>query len=264
MDDKPQGWAATYAAWFELSSVADRYHLRPPYPDQAIQRLAALVDPGARAVLDVGCGLGDLARPLAPLVDRVDAVDRSQAMVTNAQHMPGGSVENIRWMVDLVEEAPLRPPYGLVVCGDSIHWLNWEVALPLFARSLTPGGYLAVVQRHWLSESGLRDAVGPIYARHGANPDFMPLDPVEELQRRGLFERCEEFTTGAEPWRPTTDQLVDCHHSQNGFTLEKMSDPDGFARELTGALMDCGRLGADGRFDLTVHATITWGRPLAP
>ena len=105
--------------------------------------------------------------------------------------------------------------------------------------------------------------MAPVYTRHGANPDFTPLDPVVELERRGLFERYGEFTTSAEPWRPSAEQLIGCHHSQNGFTLEKMTDPDGFARELTSQLTRCGKLAGDGCFDLSVQATVTWGTPAA-
>ena len=43
-------------------------------------------------VLDAGCGPGDLARPLAPLVGRVDAVDLSPRMIAEGRSREGGAV----------------------------------------------------------------------------------------------------------------------------------------------------------------------------
>ena len=77
MEAKPKGWASEYAAWFDEPSAVDRYHLRPPYPAETFDLLASLVVGSLRVVLDAGCGPGDLALGLAPLVDRADGVDRS-------------------------------------------------------------------------------------------------------------------------------------------------------------------------------------------
>lgn len=261
MEPKPEGWAARYGAWFEEQSVADRYDLRPPYPSETYPTLAALIADGPRAVLDAGCGLGDLARPLAPLVDRVDAVDRSAAMIARARTQPGGDAENLRFLHGDVETAQLAPPYALVVCGDSLHWFEWERALPRFAEVLSPHGLLAVVHRTWMRDADLRKRLDPIYARHAANPDFAPLDLVEELERRDLFSCEGRSTVAAEPWRPTLDELIGCHHSQSGFVLEKMADPAGFDRDLTEVAASF-PAGADGRFELDVAAEVVWGRPL--
>ena len=262
MESKPRGWAADYAAWFDLVSVAERYGLRPPYPDQTFDLLASLVDPADRSVLDAGCGLGELARPLTRRVERVDAVDRSAAMLARGRTMDGGDAANLGWVLGTVEQAPLAPAYGLIVCGDSIHWFDWSVALPRFSRSLTPQGRLALVQRRWLQRALIRERLAPLYARHSANTDFEPLDPVTELEWRGLFERLGEQTMTAAAWRPTLDELIGCHHSQNGFALEKMDDPDAFDRELADELTRSLHPGVDGRYDLVVDATITWGRPV--
>ncbi|MBV9278962.1 MAG: class I SAM-dependent methyltransferase, partial [Chloroflexi bacterium] len=51
-----------------------------------------------RVVLDAGCGTGDVARPLAPLVDRVDAVDISAGMIERGRRLPGGENPAITWI----------------------------------------------------------------------------------------------------------------------------------------------------------------------
>jgi SAM-dependent methyltransferase len=222
--------------------------------------LTSLIAPAARTVLDAGCGVGDLARPLAPLVDRVDAVDPSSPMLVRGAGLPGGGAMNLRWIHSGIESAVLRPPYGLIVCGDSVHWFDWSVALTRFSDSLAPGGCMAIVQRNWSAEADLQARLRAIYARHGANPDFRPLDPVTELERRGLFERAGEHVTAPATWSPTLETLIVCHHSQNGFVLEKMRDPGAFDRELADVM---GAVATDdGRLALEVVARIVWGKPI--
>ena len=104
-----------------------------------------------------------------------------------------------------------------------------------------------------------RTRLGPIYSSYAAKTDFTRKDVVEELERRGLFVQTGTRTTAPEPWRPTLEELIGCHHSQSGFVLEKMSDPEGFDRELA-AVIDELVPARDGRYELDVVATVTWGR----
>jgi SAM-dependent methyltransferase len=258
VEPKPKGWGPQYAAAFEERSVAARYGLRPPYPPGTFELLAALAPGERRAVLDAGCGPGDLARGLAPLVDHVDAVDRSPAMIEAARARP--APPNVRWIEEDVEDAELDPPYALVVAGDSIHWFDWERALPRFAEILTPAGVLAILSRDWSGPETLRQRRREVYARHATNRDFKPLDPVDELERRGLFDVLGRHVTESAEWTPTLDELLGCHHSQSSFVLERMTDPDGFDRELGAALEELAPRSGE-RFRLTVRAMISWGRP---
>jgi SAM-dependent methyltransferase len=260
MEPKPSGWSAEYGGWFREASVAERYDFRPPYPDEVFAILNSLLGAGPRTVLDAGCGTGDLARRLAPLVDQLDAVDQSEAMLAQARALPGGDAANLTWIESPIETAPLRPPYGLVVAGESVHWFDWELALPRFSEALAPGGVLALAYRDWIRAPELAARLDPIYDRHSAKTDFMRKDVVGELGRRGRFDLLGTRTTAAEPWRPTRDELIGCHHSQSGFVLEKMADPDGFDRELTEAF-DTLVPKRDGRYELDVVASVTWGRP---
>src|SRR5579884_4295939 len=86
---KPKHLAPEYAAVFQDQCVADAYHHRPPYPQEAIDLLASLIVDTPRTVLDVGCGTGDIVRRLAPLVDRLDAVDISLPMLEWGKRLPG-------------------------------------------------------------------------------------------------------------------------------------------------------------------------------
>jgi SAM-dependent methyltransferase len=259
--DKPPGWTEQYADTWELDSAADHYALRPAYPDATFDVLTGLVDPAVPRVLDAGCGLGNLARPLARRVAHVDAVDRSPAMVSRGRAMDGGDSANLRWLVSRVETADVDPPYGLVVCGDSIHWFDWEVALPAFGRWLTPDGHLAICQRSWLHDPVLTERLGEVYGRMGINHKYEDLRPATVLEERGLFRKVGSRDIAAVPWRPTLAELVGLHHSQSAFPIDRMPDPDAFDREVSDVVRRTIEPGPDGRYELTVDATVVWGRP---
>ena len=127
---KPAFWSREHAATFEDASVAAAYRCRPPHPAETFAILTGLIRDTPRTVLDLGCGDGLVARPLAPLVDRVDALDISAAMLAEGRRRPGGDHPNLTWIVGAAETAPLSPPYALVTAGDSLHWMDWDVVLP--------------------------------------------------------------------------------------------------------------------------------------
>src|SRR6185369_8676696 len=182
MEPKPSHLSGTYGAWFKDPLIAAAYPARPPYPQATLELLASLAVDAPRIVLDVGCGTGDIARRLAPLVERVDAVDFSSAMVERGQHLPGGQAANLRWILGALEEVPLVAPYALVTAGESLHWMDWPVVLPRFAELLTPNGVLAIVGRHWELEQPMRARLLPIVERYSPVHDYLPYDLIEGLE----------------------------------------------------------------------------------
>ena len=56
--------------------------------------------------------------------------------------------------------------------------------------------------------------------------------------------------------------MLGCHHSQNGFVLERMRDPAAFARDVLDVVDSLVPV-REGRYQLDVVATITWDRPRA-
>src|SRR5581483_9207425 len=136
---------AHHAGRFQDQSVVDRYHLRPAYPPETFTILNELIVDKPRAVLDVGCGTGNVARPLTEYVEHIDAVDLSLPMLERARTLPGGDSPKVRWLHGRAEDVELEPPYALVTAGESVHWMEWGVVLPRFARLLTPRGMLAII-----------------------------------------------------------------------------------------------------------------------
>src|SRR5258708_38031284 len=145
MISRPESLGEQYAARFGDQSVVDRYHLRPAYPPEIFTLLNALIVDEPRAVLDVGCGTGNVARPLAEYVERVDAVDRSLPMLARARTLPGGDSPKIRWLHGRAEDVETQPPYALVTAGENQHWADLEGGLPLFSRQSSRPGTLAIV-----------------------------------------------------------------------------------------------------------------------
>src|SRR5947207_15956107 len=93
---KPAHLGPRYGAQFADPSVVAAYPHRPPYPAEVFEILVGLVIDAPRAVLDAGCGTGDLARRLAELVDRGGAVGLAAAMLALGRTLLGGVAPHLR------------------------------------------------------------------------------------------------------------------------------------------------------------------------
>ena len=94
-------------------------------------------------VLEVGCGAGALAAVLAGRATRVDAVDRSPAMVAPARARVPANVRVIE--ADVLDRALPPGGYDAVVSVSVLHQMPLEEALRVLAAAVRPGGVLAVV-----------------------------------------------------------------------------------------------------------------------
>ncbi len=209
MRPKPAHLAPEYGAQFQDGSVAAAYPSRPPYPAATFVALANLIGEGPRIVLDVGCGTGDIARRLAPLMGRVEAIDASAAMLERGCGQQGGDAPNLAWVHASVEDAPLRPPYGLITAGESLHWLDWEIVFLRFAEALSPGGALAIIGREGGWSPAFTARLQPIIDRYSTNRDFRPYNLTDELTTRGLFELMGTQRIAAETWHPTIAEYIE-------------------------------------------------------
>src|SRR5262245_8074137 len=114
MIPKPACYGEQYASAFQEHGVVAAYQHRPSYPDSVFALLADLIVDSPRRVLDVGCGTGFIARPLVELVDHVDALDVSQAMIDEGRRLPKGDHPRLTWIARRAEDAALNPPYALI------------------------------------------------------------------------------------------------------------------------------------------------------
>lgn len=258
---KPAHLGPNYAAQFQDAAVAGAYPTRPPYPEAAFDLLESLaVEPPI--ALDAGCGTGDIARRLALRMLRVDAVDISAAMIGVGQRQPGGDAANLRWQQAPIEEATLSGPYGLIVTGESLHWMDWERALPTLADALAPGALLVIVEREEQPSPWSADLLRLI-VRYTTNKEFQPYDLVEELERRGLFAPVGTTRTVPEPFEQSVGDYIESIHSRNGFSRDRMSLADAQAFDAAVAALLAPHA-PDGVVALRIAARLHWGQPLTP
>jgi len=258
MFPKPVHLGPEYSAQFGDRSVVAAYRYRPPYPEETFDILEELIVDRPRVVLDAGCGTGNVARPLARRVERVDAVDLSRPMIEVGRSLPDGHAPNLRWIVGRAEDAELYGPYALITAGSSLHWMDWAVVMPRFAELLSEHGVLAifgdgVMPVPWNTQ--------PICARYSTNRDYAPYDLLQELTMRGLFQQLGSRTTRPVPFRQSVDRYIESFHARNGLSRDRMtpSAAAAFDAELRAAVEPHAR---DGHVELQLVTTIVWGKPV--
>ncbi|GAA2127237.1 class I SAM-dependent methyltransferase [Streptomyces synnematoformans] len=115
------------------------------------------------AVLDLGCGTGQLAVPLASRVGSVIGMDPEPDMLRLARQAAAARpVRNVTWVLGADTDVPAlgglvgRRSLGMAVIGQALHWMRHEelfrALLPLCRRS----GGVAVVANGtplWLQDS---------------------------------------------------------------------------------------------------------------
>ena len=235
--DRPAAWSSEHAASFEDVGVARAYRHRPPYAAAAILRLSELCDPGCRVVLDLGSGTGNVALRIAPLVERVDAVEPSRPMVAAGREEPSAHADRVHWILGFAEAAALRPPYGLATAGDSLHWMDWDKVLPRLATALTPRGRLAVIEvtgDAW----GAQPEVIELIKRYSVYGDtYRAHDVIDEITARGLF-RAQGIETFREHFTQSLDSFITSFHARASLSVTRIGveRTQAFDRELASVI----------------------------
>jgi SAM-dependent methyltransferase len=174
---------------------------RPRYPAEAFAVLREKFDlTGSSRVLDLGCGPGSLALPLASIAGRVYAVDPNGGMLAEAQRLAKErGIENIDWFLaesrDLPELAKRIGPVDLTVMGRSFHWMDGARTLRDLYELTALGGGVALLADGNVAAS--RDAPT---APKGGNPP-VPEPPawrrfIVETTRKWLGEERKAGTSG--------------------------------------------------------------------
>jgi SAM-dependent methyltransferase len=261
-NDRPQSWSPHNASAFQLADVVEHYHLRAPYPSTLIPFLRDLAVPPRGAVIELGCGTGEITRALAPHTERIDAIDLSHQMIERARSMPGGDHPGICWIEGRSEDAPLNGPYALAVAGKSLHWMDWDITLPRLASNMSPGAVLALVVGPE-TPPPWGDELRKLTSRYSAIQNWENADLIALLEERRLFRRLGEKKLAAEPYERTVEQYIDGLHATSGLARDRMGIEqargfDAAVRALVAPYTVTGGL------DLAASAEVTWGRPLSP
>jgi SAM-dependent methyltransferase len=133
----------------EVAEDYDRH--RPTYPDMLVERACEGIGPGA-AVLEIGCGTGQLTRSLLGRGLRVTAVEPGQRLIVRARDQLNG-VGDVQFVNARLEDASLpRAQYSTVFSASAIHWIDPDVSWRRAADALVDGGSLALVSYFGLDD----------------------------------------------------------------------------------------------------------------
>ena len=119
---------------------------RPGYCSELLDKIIELSSPDG-TLLDLGCGTGQLAVPLASHFREVLAVDPDPDMI--AQGRQFSNAENVQWKVgNSAELAALLKninDLNAVSMGRSFHWMNREEVLAVLHEKLLPDGRVFLI-----------------------------------------------------------------------------------------------------------------------
>jgi len=172
-----------------FDGIAGRYEVaRPGYPAHVVGFVTttAGLGPGA-AVLEVGCGTGQLTERLACSGFRLTAIDIGASMIAAARRRLTGAEVSFR-VTPFEDLDAADAAFDLVISSAAFHWIDPEVAFTKSARLLRPGGWLALLGTEEHYDQPLGAALDVLWVTHGDTGGAWerPFDP-EAIAATGLF-----------------------------------------------------------------------------
>lgn len=179
---------------------------RRPYPVAFFDLLnRAFHLDGSGRLLDLGCGTGQIAVPLAGQFAEVVAMDPEPEMLREAQRSAAGAgVVNITLVQggssDLDSLQGQLGTFRLVTMGSSFHWMDRESTLASLAKMVVPGGGLVVASAGSLWTNGaswcrtVKETVQMRLGeerRAGSSTYRDPLERHEAIIDRSRFGPCQ-------------------------------------------------------------------------
>jgi ubiquinone/menaquinone biosynthesis C-methylase UbiE len=203
---RPQHEASPFAG---VAATYDRF--RAPYPPEVFDyiRSAFGLHEGACA-LDLGCGPGTIAIPLAVGIAEVVAADPDEAMLREGGRLAAErGRRNIRWVRARAEEISADlGRFRIVTMGQSFHWMDRDLVLERISQLVERNGGLALVnpgkRRPQESWEGVANQVVARYLGDRGRHPGMNAEPEHEpaLRRSAHFFR---FTAREFPSRIERD-----------------------------------------------------------
>ena len=253
---------------FAARALAENYLYRPPYSQEVIDTLLALIQDEPHVVLDAGCGPGKIARAIVDAVDRVDAVDPSAEMIRVGQAQPRGDDPKLRWLLGSIEDVALAPPYSLIIAGASFHWMNPEIALHRFSEVLSPHGVFAIlngdapIDPPWQEEEQAL-MIDIVTRAEGERPKWwatasqvLAIPHIEHPQ----FAPAGMKITAPMGFTQSIANYIRCQHSRATWSEEHLGDA--LAHEFDDRMAELlSRYATDGMLTYRVQTRIEWGCP---
>jgi SAM-dependent methyltransferase len=231
-----------------------RYRLG--YPDALIARIIEIVGlKPSNPVLDLGCGPGLVAIPLAQAGLKVTAVDPEPNMVEAARE----AAREVGVSIDVRQGSSFDlpagiGPFGMVTMGRSFHWMDRETTLKILDKLILPKGAIALLhdghprtaENRWRKVvTDLSDEYGRAGSPHIQERSKETYRTHESFLLRSPFNRLESVGVFVER-HLTADDIVGLAFSLSSTAPHKLGDRmEKFERELRAALAT---LSPDGNF----------------
>lgn len=102
-------------------------------------------DPGEH-VLEIGCGPGTWTREVAPLVERLTAVDISDEMIRQARGYAGAG--NVTFVHSDAAQFPLEQTYDAVFSVRVVEYFeDWKSVISRYLDAVAPGGRAVIITK---------------------------------------------------------------------------------------------------------------------
>jgi SAM-dependent methyltransferase len=224
----------------------DRY--RPPYPEALLDDLCQRVPvSGAGRLLDLACGTGQIAFPLAIRFAEVWAVDQEPELVAfGRDRAEQRSVTNIRWVAGSAETVRVDAEFELVTVGNAFHRLDRAAVARRIFSWLQAGGGVALIwgDSPWRGDRAWQVAMSTLLeewrVRTGATSRIpagweasMDRQPHTRVLAEAGFDLVGRFDFEVErTW--SAESLAGFVYSTSFLNREVLGDrPAAFARDLT-------------------------------
>ncbi len=128
-----------------FTEIATRYERDSIIQKSAAEKLISLLQIGSDdAVLDLGCGAGNLTRKLREQTSGpVVGIDPTATMIETAR--AGAAGQEIIFLHGGAEELPFTDTFDVVFCNSAFQWFNKpSSALASCYRALRPGGRIGI------------------------------------------------------------------------------------------------------------------------
>ncbi|HLQ56967.1 MAG TPA: class I SAM-dependent methyltransferase [Streptosporangiaceae bacterium] len=151
--------------------VADFYHkYRRGYPSAVIDTLVDTFGLTSNdIVVDLGCGTGQLALPIARRVRAVAGVDPEPDMLARARRAASDQcIGNVSWLLGADTDMPALTALlgdrhaGAVTISQALHWMRYGELFRTLVPLLRPGGGIAVITNGtplWLQDNAWSQAL---------------------------------------------------------------------------------------------------------
>ena len=235
--------------------VAEHYATyRRGYPPDILDALQGAFGLGVEdVVLDLGCGTGQLALPLAGRVRSVVGMDPEPDMLRlAARAAERQGLRNVSWVLGSDTDVPAlgallgRGGLGATVIGNALHWMDHDRLFRALRALTRAGGGVAVIANGtplWLQENPWSEALRACLERHFGHElkatcgtDADERDRYARALGRAGFENVREIVVEYRDELSFDQVIGGVYSAMSADTLPGAREREGFTERVRRAL----------------------------